>query len=488
MYEKLNKIDLNYHLKHPGKGSEPGDPNAIFYLNGLYHLHYILRHKWNGDHHNLPRKNFPFKHSHSFIHCTSKDMLNWKWKKTKLQPSFTKHGMFSGTGFMTLDKKPAIIYHGENTKQNFIIISKDYNLSKWSSPFPINEKKSKTNFWDPDCFIINNFYYSISGGLKPRLFRSKNLQDWKYLGRFMKYDLDNVFKEEDISCPNFFKIKNRWVLLCISHTHGCRYYIGKWDKERENFIPEKHVRMNWQNNQDSKYYLENRDFFAPESVKTSDGRRVMWSWMRMQNIKNLNILSIPRELDINKNNQLIVKPARELKKLRINKKNFKNLEIKTSTNKLESVIKKNILLVKSDSFELKIKINIKKIKNKRFGFELFSNTKKEGFSIIFQPENKTILVGTTEAPFNLTDLKNHKFLEINIFVDKFIIEVFVNNFQSVVGSYVNYKTNNNISAYCLGESLIIDSITLWNLKQANTGYKEAKKNKIWKVNEKLRIN
>ena len=32
MYEKLNKIDLNYHLKHPGKGSEPGDPNAIFYL------------------------------------------------------------------------------------------------------------------------------------------------------------------------------------------------------------------------------------------------------------------------------------------------------------------------------------------------------------------------------------------------------------------------------------------------------------------------
>ena len=279
MYEKLNKIDLNYHLKHPGKGSEPGDPNAIFYSNGFYHLHYILRHKWNGANHNPPRKNFPFKHSHSFIHCTSKDMLNWKWKKTKLQPSFTKHGMFSGTGFMTLDKKPAIIYHGENTKQNFIIISKDNNLSKWSCPFPINEKKSNTNFWDPDCFIINKFYYSISGGLKPRLFRSKNLQDWKYLGSFMKYDLDNVLKEEDISCPNFFKINNKWVLLCISHTHGCRYYIGKWDKEREKFIPEKHVRMNWQNNQDSKYYLENRDFFAPESVKTLDGRRVMWSWM-----------------------------------------------------------------------------------------------------------------------------------------------------------------------------------------------------------------
>ena len=95
-------------------------------------------------------------------------------------------------------------------------------------------------------------------------------------------------KEEDISCPNFFKIKNKWVLLCISHTHGCRCYIGKWNKKSEIFIPEKHVRMNWPNNQDSKYYLEHRDFFAPESVETLDGRRVMWSWMRMQNIKNFN--------------------------------------------------------------------------------------------------------------------------------------------------------------------------------------------------------
>ena len=121
-------------------------------------------------------------------------------------------------------------------------------------------------------------------------------------------------------------------------------------------------------------------------------------------------------------------------------------------------------------------------------FELFTNKKQEGFLIIFQPENKSILVGNTEAPFNLEEIKDSKFLEISIFVDKFLIEVFVNNFQSVVGSFLNYRTNNTISAYCLGDSLFIDSITLWKLKQANAGYKEAKKNKIWKVNEKLRIN
>ena len=37
---------LNFHLMHPGGESSPGDPNAAFYLDGVYHLHYILTHPW----------------------------------------------------------------------------------------------------------------------------------------------------------------------------------------------------------------------------------------------------------------------------------------------------------------------------------------------------------------------------------------------------------------------------------------------------------
>ena len=72
--KNLNNVDLSFHLQHPGRGSEPGDPNAIFYLNGVYHLHYILRHKWNGVRKNLPRKNFSFNqystHFCAFIPCS----------------------------------------------------------------------------------------------------------------------------------------------------------------------------------------------------------------------------------------------------------------------------------------------------------------------------------------------------------------------------------------------------------------------------------
>ncbi|MEE2709673.1 MAG: hypothetical protein VYA69_08755, partial [Gemmatimonadota bacterium] len=57
--------DLNYHLHHPGGDSMPGDPNAAFWLDGVYHLHYILKHPFAGN------------DSFSFVHVTSLDMLHW---------------------------------------------------------------------------------------------------------------------------------------------------------------------------------------------------------------------------------------------------------------------------------------------------------------------------------------------------------------------------------------------------------------------------
>ena len=84
-----DEMALNYHLMHPGGDSTPGDPNLAFCLDGTYHLHYILQHPWQDG------------ISYSFVHVTSPDMLHWRWQPTKLQPSFTGHGTFSGTGFIT---------------------------------------------------------------------------------------------------------------------------------------------------------------------------------------------------------------------------------------------------------------------------------------------------------------------------------------------------------------------------------------------------
>ena len=33
----MSDMTLNYHLMHPGGDSMPGDPNAAFCLDGIYH-------------------------------------------------------------------------------------------------------------------------------------------------------------------------------------------------------------------------------------------------------------------------------------------------------------------------------------------------------------------------------------------------------------------------------------------------------------------
>ena len=66
-----------------------------------------------------------------------------------------------------------------------------------------------------------------------------------------------------------------------------------------------------------------------------------------------------------------------------------------------------------------------------------------------------------------------------------MIEVFINNIQSVVGIYEKFENKNQINAYSFNGSFIIEKLLIWKLKKINSGYKKAKKNKIWQVKEKI---
>ena len=191
----MDPLVLNYHLQHPGGESGPGDPNAAFCLNGTYHLHYILSHPWGG------------KTSYSYIHVTSPDMVHWEWQPTLLQPSFTGHGMFSGTGFLAPDGRPATIYHGQDSGQNWIAVARDQNLGAWEKPYPFRVLDSagepiKVHQWDPDCFRIGDKYYAVSGGTDVPLFRSKDLKTWERVGPLIGQEkFTDILGMEDISCP-----------------------------------------------------------------------------------------------------------------------------------------------------------------------------------------------------------------------------------------------------------------------------------------------
>jgi len=482
------KMVLNYHLMHPGGDSVPGDPNAAFYLDGTYHLHYILAHPWQE------------KRSFSFVHVTSPDMLHWTWQPTKLQPSFTGHGMFSGTGFITKEGRPAAIYHGWGSWKNQIVIAKDNQLSEWEKPYPVRVlnaegTEAKMNDWDPDCFLIGDTYYAISGGQNPPLLKSKDLKTWTRVGDFLKHDLPDVAVGEDISCGNFFPLGNKWMMLCISHPLGCRYYIGDWDAKAEQFVPQKHGRMNWRREDQSLFKVVERcDFFAPESLLTADGRRVMWAWfcnlgMPGGKVNMKTIQSLPRELSLPADGILRIKPLRELESLRYDPVSFSDIKIDGSAVVSDvppggTPISKKIATLDGDAVEIRLTIARDQAARKMFGFSLFSDGKDSGLPILFRPENGTLRVGTAEAPFSVAELPAGEDVELRIFIDKYLVEVFANDRQAMVASHADYSGKPDLNAFTVGAPTTIKKVEIWKLQPTNQGFREAQTNRIWEPDTK----
>ena len=470
-------LALNFHLMHPGGDSAPGDPNAAFYLDGTYHLHYILRHPWQDT------------HSFAFVHVTSSDLLHWIWQKTKLQPAFTGHGMFSGTGFMTKEGRPAAIYHGQASGRNQIALAKDNDLSAWEKPFPVEPKtaagkEAEMNHWDPDCFLIDDTYYAISGGQNPPLIKSKDLVNWTLVGDFLKHELPDVAIGEDISCPNFFPLGDKWMLLCISHQLGCRYYLGSWDAEAEQFVPETHGRMNWRRPEQSIYNPVYRDFFAPESVLTPDGRRVMWAWLATldEAINQKTIQFLPRQLSLAEDGSLRLQPLRELESLRYGGVTLNNLVVTPPTQADGKMITPRLTELDGDAWEVRITIDRAEVWRKRFGFQIFADQNHLGLPVMLHPETATFRLGDTEAPFAVADLPADEDLELRIFIDKYLVEVFVNDRQAVVAAYMDYQAANGLHGYTFGIATTIKKIEIWRLKSTNQGFFEARQNRIWETN------
>lgn len=425
---------VTYHLAHPGPGNAfPGDPNCAFDYKGKVHLHYIYRDETG----------------FVFAHVSSDDMVKWTWHPTVLAPPTTGHGMFSGTGFYTKDGKPAIVYHGEGSGRNWIQFPKGDDFNAWEDPLPIIPKQAdgtepKIRHWDPDLWLNGDTYYALSGGQNPQLMKSKDLKDWEYLGDLLHKDYPadlGVPKGEDISCANMFKIGDKWMLLCISHGLGCRYYLG--DFKDEKFLPEKHAMMSFDGNR----------FFAPESILTRDGRRVMWAWVMNYPFAPTGMQSLPRELELPADGVLRIRPLRELASLRHNEKTWSDVVVTDGQEKpLDGI--------EGDAVELEITIAAPI--PPELELRLLGDDKgAEAMTIAAGAARKGLQVGRGNAPFALADGED---LTLRVFIDKNLVEVFANDRQAAAFCHAKTRANPNIRLFAKGGEANVKSIKAWQMK------------------------
>jgi len=431
-----------YHLAHPTftMGS-PFDPNPAFYYKGRYHLHYIYR----------PRAGF------SFAHVSSRDMVHWKWHPTVLAPPITGHGMFSGTGFFTREGRPAMVYCGTGSNRNWISYGLDDQLNKWSKPEVMLPRDKdgklldKARYFDPDIWLDGDTYYGLNGHSSrtpPLIMKSKDLKNWTQMGQLLHPDFDEkrlgVSRGEDISCPNMFKLGKKWVLVCISHRLGCRYFIGEFKNEQ--YLPEQHALMGGLS----------RRFFAPESLLTKDGRRVMWAWFFGGQTKG--VQSLPRELELPEDGILRIKPLGELETLRCDEQNRENVTVAKDT---------TVMLKKIKGDHLELKLVVKDTGDKDFGVDVLCDDRgASGLRINVNRDKNLLEVGNEKAPFKL---KKSQALTLRIFVDSTLIEVFANDIQAVINDKkrtAGAKINDRVVLFATGGDLKIDKITAWRMKSS----------------------
>jgi len=478
-----------WHLNISEGKAMPFDPNGAIFHKGVYHLWYIFQPKNSNA---INSKGEKTEWQHEWQHVSSLDLFHWRWHSNSLTPNreHSESGVFSGNAFKAKDGNTVIAYHGWGSDGNSIAYSNDDELNLWT--------KSKNNptakpGWDPHMWYQSDtdLYYQISGskpssGKKPIVYTAKNYMDpMNKIGDFMAFDMPDVEWHEDISCPDFFKLEDKWVLVLISHSRGARYYIGEWDGKQ--FKPESHKRINFPGG----------PVFAPETLLDDKGRRIFWAWLYdgyqrkqiSQKGYSDGVMTMPRVLKLSKDKlSLNITPAKEIENLRYDPKELKGFQVKSN----ESYRLKEIY---GNSLEIKITIDPKK--SKIFGVKVLTsedgqeqtkilidknqnvlaidmskssvqNPKYSQYSMMSASfkkninEYKNLTTTVQKAPFKLNE---DELITLRIFIDKSIIEVFVNDgAQSITQVvYPSLKSSNKIEVFSDDTEIEIKKINAWKL-------------------------
>ncbi len=470
-----------YHFVTPEGCAIPFDPNGAIFWNGEYHLGYI----------------FTDERGCCWGHVSSNDLLHWRWHEPWLVPSpdGPDRGIFSGSCFVNKKGEATMLFHGVGAG-NCIATCSDPNLDHWTKlpsnpivPNPADDDPNKKKFqsWDPHGWVEGDTYYAVFGGTPPSVFKAKTLDKWEYVGPFLHHQAEGVDDFEDLSCPDFFKLGDKYMMLGISHPRGCRYYLGDWKDEQ--FHPETHGRMNWPGG----------TFFAPESLVDNQGRRIMWAWVLHSDLWTAGswnpggewcgTMSLPRVLSLARDGSLKIEPIEELKRLRKNEKSLENLIVKNGQPiKLDGI--------EGNTLELNLKLRPGK-GVKRFGLKVCcSPDGKEETPVVVDLEKKSLVVDVSksstgghkyrefvlaqgrvskdhgnpeltkqEAPFELADGET---LDLTVYIDRSILEVFANDRQALCQRiYPADPKSFGIVLFAKGGDVQVESLQAWEIVPTN---------------------
>ncbi len=222
-----------YHFGSPE--SRLGDPNGLCFWQGNWHLFY---------------QGWPLEDRRQhWGHAYSNDLIHWKDLPYAIYPS-PERAVYSGSTLVEEDRVIAM-YHG-TAVGNMIAVSADPLLLNWEKVTgnAVIPTRSTSGFplpysvFDPCIWKKDSIYYSLSAGKTvgpggmplgaAYLFRSKDLEKWEYMHQFVEGDRFSLVGD-DFACPYFWPIGDRYIMNFFSHMSGGQFLMGDYDTKDNKF-------------------------------------------------------------------------------------------------------------------------------------------------------------------------------------------------------------------------------------------------------------
>ena len=297
------------------------DPNGFGIYGGRYHLFYQYHPYapvWGPMH---------------WGHWSSEDLVHWKVEPVALAPDqpYDAQGCFSGTS-LEVDGRLYLMYTGVSkadpdgpcVQQQCLAVSRDgihfekYPGNPVISSGMLPQGASPQDFRDPKLFRDGEGFHLIAasrgrkGGQLLR-YSSPDMLHWRYDGVF----LENL--GDMAECPDVFVQQGQTVVVtCLMHADARRYGCG----QPVVYAAGKTEGAAFRAGYPFRNVDQGMDFYAPQSLNLRDGRQVMIGWAftwehrwPVQARQWAGMMTLPRVCHL-EGGRLMQKPLEELASLR----------------------------------------------------------------------------------------------------------------------------------------------------------------------------
>lgn len=447
------------------------DPNGFSLYKGEYHLFYQYHpysNEWGPMH---------------WGHLKSRDFIRWERLPAAMAPdkNYDIAGCFSGSAIELPDGRQLLLYTGvqrghnsegflQDIQTQCVAIGDGVDYEKCLEN-PVLEKKdlpeggSSIDFRDPKIWReADGTYYAVIGNRTEDgsgailLYRSVDALQWEYVRT-----VDRCYNQYGRmwECPDFFPLDGKQVLFTSPQEMspvGLEFHAGNGtvcligDCGPDQGFVRQFV-------QAIDYGL---DFYAPQTLLTEDGRRVMVAWMqnwsttgaKPYHCRWFGQMTLPRELAV-RDGRLYQNPVRELEAYRGQHVMHRNIPVSAEVN-----------LPGVQGRMLDMTVTVRPMGNEMYRwFRVRVAKDGEHETIVrYRPGDGTLKIDRTRSGLPHDIVHTRSFLvryqggelKLRIILDRFSLEVFVNDGEQAANAVIYTRQEADAVSFEAGGSVLMD--------------------------------